>query len=141
LQRNVDVPASIPLTELAPTPENRQRTSEEPMIEDPSNLPLARTHPARRIPYDELVARLVEARDRRLVYERRSSDDLLLYVYTERCGYDRAWDETTVLARGLILDRVERRVVATPFPKFFNLGGARRAGARSPLRCIREARR
>lgn len=79
-------------------------------------------HPARTAAYDDLAARLQAARDARLVYERRSADGLLLYVYTERCVYDRAWDETTVLARGLILDPAARQVVATPFPKFFNLG-------------------
>lgn len=72
--------------------------------------------------YQDLAARLKAARDLRLVYERRSPDGLLLYVYTERCVYDGAWDETTVLARGLILDPASGRVVATPFPKFFNVG-------------------
>lgn len=79
-------------------------------------------HPARVVPYRDLAARLIAARDLRLVYERRSPDGLLLYVYTERCVYDGAWDETTVLARGLILDPASERVVATPFPKFFNAG-------------------
>ena len=79
-------------------------------------------HPAHALPFDELVERLRAARDRRLVYERCGPEGLLLYVYTDRCVYDAAWDEVTVAARGLILDPDARRIVATPFPKFFNLG-------------------
>ncbi|MGL1080507.1 RNA ligase, partial [Vibrio parahaemolyticus] len=36
--------------------------------------------------------------------------------------YDSAWDPVTTAARGLILDLEDRRIVATPFPKFFNAG-------------------
>lgn len=79
-------------------------------------------HPAHGLPFDELVERLRDARDRRLVYERSEPDGLVLYVYSDRCVYEAAWDEVTVAARGLILDPNARRIVATPFPKFFNLG-------------------
>ena len=79
-------------------------------------------HPAHALPFDELVERLRAARDRRLVYERSGPEGLLLYVYSDRCVYDAAWDEVTIAARGLILDPAARRIVATPFPKFFNLG-------------------
>lgn len=49
-------------------------------------------------------------------------DDLVLYGYTDRCTFDRAWDEYTRVARGLILNKETGKVVAKPFPKFFNLG-------------------
>lgn len=49
--------------------------------------------------------------------------DLSIYNYTEDCQYGRKWDQYTVKARGLILD-ANGRVVASPFPKFFNLGEA-----------------
>ncbi len=52
---------------------------------------------------------------------------MLLYTYAERCVYEAAWDRITLAARGLILDPVGRRVVATPFPKFFNAGEHGRA--------------
>lgn len=50
---------------------------------------------------------------------------LQLYVYTPRCVYDDGWDEFTVMARGLILDEAAGQVIATPFPKFFNVGERR----------------
>ena len=79
-------------------------------------------HPARTISFDDLLAGLQAARANRLVYERRGSDGLLLYVYSEHCVFEGAWDGITIAARGLILDPAARRVVATPFPKFFNVG-------------------
>jgi RNA ligase len=79
-------------------------------------------HPAHTIPFDELVSRLKAARDQRVVYERHGPGGLTLYVYTERCVYDGLWDLATISARGLIVDHAARKIVATPFPKFFNLG-------------------
>ncbi len=84
-------------------------------------------HPAHTIPFDDLAARLKAARDQRVVYERHDSQSgrpggLTLYVYTERCVYDGLWDLASISARGLILDLAARKIVATPFPKFFNLG-------------------
>jgi RNA ligase len=35
---------------------------------------------------------------------------------------DKAWNQFTLMARGLILCPSEKRVVATPIPKFFNYG-------------------
>lgn len=46
---------------------------------------------------------------------------LSIYNYTEECQYGRMWDKYTCMSRGLILD-ADGRVVAKPFPKFFNLG-------------------
>jgi RNA ligase len=68
------------------------------------------------------MAGLTEGRAKRLIHEQPGPDGLRLYVYTSRCVYETAWDFFTTAARGLILDTVSRRVVATPFPKFFNLG-------------------
>ncbi len=88
----------------------------EPFVTDP-------IHPARRMPYDVLIAGLEQARGRGFVYRRASADgDLHLWVYTPRCVYEDGWDEFTLLARGLIVDPAARRLAATPFPKFFNLG-------------------
>lgn len=83
-------------------------------------------HPARTMPYDVLVAGLEAARERRMVYDRiHPETGLQIWCYTGRCNWDDGWDEFTVLARGLILDPADRRVVATPFPKFFNYGEKR----------------
>jgi hypothetical protein len=46
--------------------------------------------------------------------------DLFIYNYTPKVQYSRAWDEYTMMCRGLILDG-EGNVKAKPFPKFFNL--------------------
>lgn len=46
--------------------------------------------------------------------------DLWIYNYTAKAQYQQVWNETTLACRGLILD-AERRVMARPFRKFFNL--------------------
>lgn len=45
--------------------------------------------------------------------------DLILFNYTPICQFSKAWDEYTIMARGLIVDK-EGNVVARPFDKFFN---------------------
>jgi RNA ligase len=77
-------------------------------------------HPARLLQYDTLIDGLERARFQGFVYERRAGD-LSLWCYTSRAVYERNWDDFAVLARGLVVDRAYRVVVATPFPKFFNL--------------------
>ena len=81
-----------------------------------------RIHPAHTMPFNELVAGLAAAREQRLVYERFSPDGLALYVYSTHCVFESAWSPITLSARGLILDHEARKIVATPFPKFFNAG-------------------
>lgn len=46
--------------------------------------------------------------------------DLMIWNYNNACQFDQAWDEYTMLARGLITD-MEGNIVARPFKKFFNL--------------------
>jgi hypothetical protein len=46
---------------------------------------------------------------------------LLIHNYTQRCQWERLWNETTLICRGLITD-LAGRVICRPFPKFFNLG-------------------
>jgi len=80
-------------------------------------------HPARQMPFPTLLAGLAQAQARGFVYRRPSkATGLHLYIYTPRCVYEDGWDEFTLMARGLILDEAAGQVVATPFPKFFNLG-------------------
>lgn len=47
---------------------------------------------------------------------------LVLFGYTDKCTYDKAWDEYTRKARGLIVEWETGKVIARPFEKFFNLG-------------------
>ena len=81
-------------------------------------------HPARAIPFDDLVAQLTAAVASGHVSERRHPErnDLALYCYTNRCVYENAWTPVIEAARGLVIDHGTKRVVATPFPKFFNHG-------------------
>ena len=54
---------------------------------------------------------------------RRDEDGLSVYVYSRSTFYDGdAWDRVTRAARGLVFRRDSGRLLALPFPKFFNLG-------------------
>lgn len=46
--------------------------------------------------------------------------ELYIYNYTQKCQYERLWNSTTKMCRGLILDN-EYNIIARPFQKFFNL--------------------
>lgn len=48
-------------------------------------------------------------------------DHMVLYGYTEKCTFEKHWNEFTRVARGLILNKSTGEVIAKPFPKFFNL--------------------
>jgi RNA ligase len=78
-------------------------------------------HPARRLSFDALFDAL-ESRVAAGAVARADEGRLRLYIYSNRCVYERLWDDVSVLARGLVLDREARVVRATPFPKFFNHG-------------------
>lgn len=47
--------------------------------------------------------------------------ELSLFNYTQTCQFERAWDEITLQARGLIINTSDGTTVAQPFKKFFNL--------------------
>ncbi len=78
-------------------------------------------HTARSLAFRDLVEGLRKAKEAKLVNE-RVSGDLRLYCYAPACVYDRQWNNITLAARGLIIDVVRECIVATPFPKFFNMG-------------------
>lgn len=78
-------------------------------------------HPARRIPFDDLLAGLDRGVAGGLINVSRDGE-LELFGYTSTCQFDQKWDLFSLIARGLVIDRRSRRVVATPFPKFFNFG-------------------
>lgn len=46
--------------------------------------------------------------------------DLCLYNYTEQCTFDRAWNDVTKSSRGIVFEASTGKVVAFPFPKFWN---------------------
>jgi len=87
-------------------------------------------HPARRMEFDELYAGL--EREVAAVNVARSAEKgsgLEVFVYTNQCVYDGNWNLFSLIARGLVVDRLARRVVATPFPKFFNYAEVAATGA------------
>ena len=45
---------------------------------------------------------------------------LIIWNYTQTCQFSKAWDEYTMIARGLITD-YDGNIVARPFKKFFNI--------------------
>jgi len=76
-------------------------------------------HPARVMGFEELRAGLAEAERAGNVVASREQG-LEVYMYTNGCRFENRWDLFSLLARGLILDPPAKRVLATPFPKFFN---------------------
>ena len=71
--------------------------------------------------FEELRAGLEAAvRAQNVVVARHNG--LELYSYSNGCRFDSRWDLFSLLARGLVLDPQAKRVLATPFPKFFNFG-------------------
>ena len=48
-------------------------------------------------------------------------EDLIIFCYTRGCQYDRAWDDVTRAARGIIFNKVTGELVARPWEKFYNL--------------------
>lgn len=80
-------------------------------------------HPARQMSFDDLLSGLRQARADGFVSEVTCAETgLKLFCYSKSCVFDRAWNDHTMMARGLIVDEAGKRVVATPFPKFFNVG-------------------
>jgi RNA ligase len=54
--------------------------------------------------------------------DRTGDGRLAVYTYTDKCVFDRAWDDITLNSRGHIFDLETGECVAWAFPKFFNLG-------------------
>lgn len=79
-------------------------------------------HPARQMRYDELADGLLEEVSVGTVnMQIEKETGLVLFCYSKSCVYERAWNKFSEMARGLILDMENDLVVATPFPKFFNV--------------------
>lgn len=70
------------------------------------------------LPDKELIETMV--RQGYVTKRQHPTEDLYIYNYTNKCVYDRVWNEATLECRGLILTG-GGDVVARPFKKFFNL--------------------
>lgn len=56
-----------------------------------------------------------------LITEREHpTEPYVIYNYTPKCQFSKAWDEITMQCRGLIVHKGTREIIARPFPKFFN---------------------
>jgi len=67
------------------------------------------------------MARMRELAEKRLISTNKHEKyDLLIHNYTPSCQYSKAWDDLTIMCRGLITD-LEGNIISRPFPKFFNL--------------------
>ena len=59
-------------------------------------------------------------------------NDIKIYNYTPYCQYSQTWDEITTKCRGLIIDWKTNKILANPFPKFFNLEEHLQIGKKLP---------
>lgn len=62
--------------------------------------------------------------EKKLVSEQKhpEDEDIRIFNYTQKCQFDKEWDDVTRQCRGLILNIKTGEVIARPFPKFFNYG-------------------
>lgn len=61
----------------------------------------------------------LRARKEYINEQRHPTESLIIWNYSHKAQFDRAWDEYVIVCRGLITD-LEGNIVARPFPKFFN---------------------
>jgi RNA ligase len=78
-------------------------------------------HPAATVDFDVLFTELEWNVSEGLV-KVQTDGRFVQYTYTQKCVVDRAWNDYNVLARGIILDPPNKKIVALTFPKFFNYG-------------------
>ena len=78
-------------------------------------------HLALRYSFDDLLAGLNEEIKKGYIYK-KEWNGLSLFNYTNSCTFAKAWNDFTIMARGLILCESEKKIVALPLPKFFNYG-------------------
>ncbi len=81
-------------------------------------------HPARVMDFAELTKGLfteVSEGNVRVNYH-PEFPHLALFKYSQDCVTGRRWNKFSLMARGLILDLKDKKIIATPFVKFFNFG-------------------
>lgn len=94
-----------------------------------------KTHPALGIDYDTLISGLQNEVDLGFVNKNRHKTlPLDIYSYTGNAMIDSRWNEFTCIARGLVVDYENKKIVATPFPKFFNVNEGGRKLPNLPCR-------
>lgn len=76
-------------------------------------------HPAHRLPFDELYTGL-QAEVALGHISVQKDGDLEQFNYTRKCTIDGEWNVFSLIARGLILNPVKKKVVCAGLTKFFN---------------------
>ena len=77
-------------------------------------------HPAKEYNYDELLSGLMDEVKKGNV-KRTDKGDLALFNY-KIIQDPKKWTVFCKIARGIVLDTKNKKIVALPFPKFFNYG-------------------
>jgi len=81
---------------------------------------LLNPHPAIQIPFEDLYKGLMEDVVLGRV-NRQVKDELELFNYNSIYIFENGWSFFALMSRGLILCPSQKKIVALPFPKFFNL--------------------
>lgn len=90
-------------------------------------------HPAYNLPFSDLIDGLENEVDLGNI-TRRNNSPLTQYTYSKSCVYEGNWNLFTIIARGLIVDH--ERIIAYPFPKFWNLSENKTEIPDLPFECI-----
>lgn len=62
-----------------------------------------------------------ELNNKNVVLRKHPTEELYIYTYSIDCQIDRKWNYINIHARGIIFNK-EGKLIAKPFPKFFNYG-------------------
>lgn len=82
----------------------------------------SKQHGAMTIPFKELLDGLkIESKNGYInISSHPLYPQLKIYKYTNKTVYEKHWNKFTILSRGLIIDDKDKKIIATPFIKFFN---------------------
>lgn len=83
---------------------------------------MAIKHLAFEKPFDDMLAELRTNVAFGNINVQTSDEGLEQYTYSKDCVVNRTWNYATKIARGIILDPYEKKIVGLPFAKFFNHG-------------------
>ena len=80
-----------------------ENANDIPLLEEPSQI-------------------IAQFRNNRYIYEKKLSEHISSFNFTDKAFYDKVWNEQTVRARGLFANTFTNKVVARAYDKFFNIG-------------------
>ena len=80
------------------------------------------THPAIKYDFDYLIDGIEENVDLGYINKQEDNLGLTLYNYSSSATYEQHWNLFTLISRGLIVDKSNKKIAALPMMKFFNYG-------------------